>query len=96
MKNRRSERSSFSLLLARNTNRDKESQESGRRKRKAWVAGGDAIIEIATGARAFNLKELGDAAADPRASCIEDATAHVQLHIPGAPDGRYGAQAAER
>lgn len=42
---------------------------------------GNAIIEIAIGAQAFNLTELGDMATKLRASCIEDATAHVKLHL---------------
>lgn len=45
---------------------------------------GNAIIEIATGAQTFNLTELGDVATKLRASCIEDATAHVKLHLEAA------------
>lgn len=46
--------------------------------KKTESINGNVTIEIGT--RAFNLTELGDAV-ELHASCIEDATAYIQLHL---------------
>lgn len=47
------------------------------RAKETEGVGGNVIIEIVTGAQAFNLTEPDDMATKLRASCIEDATAHL-------------------